>query len=162
MKSPDIFKQQEPKGLQKLPGEAFRSIFRPDYERHEGVRKINIYLLRLAFALTFLFVGADSWTYIFTHQGPWDHVKAVAFCVWASYSALSFLGIIHPLKMLPLMLFQIAYKVLWLIVVAYPLWSANQLTGSPAEEMARTFLWVALPILAVPWKYVFKKYVYVF
>ena len=82
--------------------------------------------------------------------------------MWASYSALSFLGIIHPLKMLPLMLFQIAYKVLWLIVVAYPLWSANQLTGSPAEEMARTFLWVALPILAVPWKYVFKKYVYVF
>lgn len=135
------------------------NLFKPDYERYEGVRKINIYLLRLAFALTFLFVGAESWATIITHKGPWDHIKAVAFCVWASYSALSVLGILHPLKMIPLMLFQIAYKVLWLLVVAYPLWTANQLAGSPAEQMTYTFLWVILPIVAVPWGYSFKKYV---
>lgn len=134
------------------------NLFKPDYDCYEGVPKINIYLLRLVFALTFLFVGVDSWTSIITHQGPWDHVKAVAYCVWASYSVLSVLGIIHPLKMIPLLLFQISYKVLWLLVVAYPLWSANQLSGSPAEEMTYTFLWVVLPIVAVPWKYTLKTY----
>lgn len=138
-----------------------QNIFKPDYEHYEGVRRINIYLLRLVFALTFLFIGMDSWTAIFSHTGSWDHVKAVAFCVWAAYSTLSFLGIIHPLKMLPLLLFQIFYKVIWLVVVAYPLWSANQLKGSPAEEMTYTFLWVVLPIIAVPWKYVFQNYILV-
>jgi hypothetical protein len=138
---------------------SIKTIFTPDYVHYEGVRPINIYLLRLIYFLMLVFVGSDSWISIITHQGPWDHVRAMAFCVWASYSTLSVLGLIHPLKMLPIMIFMIGYKVLWLIVVAYPLWRANALAGSPAEEMTRVFLWVPLPIIAVPWKYVFQNYV---
>jgi hypothetical protein len=62
--------------------------------------------------------------------------------------------------MLPIVLLEILYKVLWLILIAYPLWSTNQLIGSPAEEMTRSFLWVALPILAMPWKYAFETYIF--
>jgi hypothetical protein len=138
---------------------SIKTIFTPDYVHYEGVRPINIYLLRLIYFLMLVVVGSGSWISIITHQGPWDHVRAVAFCVWASYSTLSVLGLIHPLKMLPIMIFIIGYKVLWLIVVAYPLWRANALAGSPAEEMTRGFLWVPLPIIAVPWKYVFQNYV---
>ncbi len=90
-----------------------KNIFKPDFEHYEGVRRINIYLLRLVFTLTFLFFGMDSWASIINHTGSWDHVKAVAFCVWAAYSVLSFWGVIHPLKFLPLVLFQIFYKVIW-------------------------------------------------
>ena len=36
----------------------------------------------------------------------------------------------------PLVLLEIAYKVMWLILVAYPLWSTNQLAGSLAEGTA--------------------------
>jgi hypothetical protein len=135
-----------------------RNIFGPDYERYEGVYKINIYLLRLLYLLVVAFVGRDSWTAIFTHQGPWDHVKAVAFCVWAAYSTLSILGLINPLRMLPIVLFEIFYKSIWLIIVAYPLWSKNQLAGSPAEGMTQAFLWLPLPLLAVPWAYTFRTY----
>jgi hypothetical protein len=138
---------------------SIKRIFTPDYVHHDGVRPINIYLLRLIYLLMLVFVGSDSWTSIVTHQGPWDHVRAVAFCVWASYSALSLLGLIHPLRMLPIMIFMIGYKVLWLLVVAYPLWRAHALVGSPAEEMTYVFLWVPLPIIAVPWKYVFQNYI---
>ena len=91
-----------------------KTIFTPDYVHYEGVRRINIYLLRLIYFLMLVFVGSDSWRAIITHQGPWDHVRAVAFCVWASYSTLSVLGLIHPLKMLPIMIFMIFYKALWL------------------------------------------------
>jgi hypothetical protein len=35
-------------------------------------------------------------------------------------------------------------------MVAYPLWSSQQLVGSPAEEMTYAFLWVILPIIAMP------------
>ncbi len=136
-----------------------KNVFKPDFEHYEGVRRINIYLLRLLYGLMLLFLGIDAWTHILTFKGSWDPVEAAAWCVWASYSALSILGMIHPLKMLPLVLLEISYKVLWLVVVAYPLWSTNQLTGSPAEEMAYAFSWVALAIIAVPWKYAFKSYV---
>jgi hypothetical protein len=67
--------------------------------------------------------------------------------------------VFRPLKMLPLVMFEIIYKIVWLIIVAYPLWSANQLAGSPAEEMTNAFLWVVLPIVAMPWKYAVDQYV---
>jgi hypothetical protein len=137
---------------------SLRTLFGPDYERYEGVYKIHIYLLRLLFLLMIVFVGSDSWSAMFTHVGPWNHVKAVAFCVWAAYSTLSILGLINPLRMLPIVSFEIFYKSIWLVIVAYPLWSTNQLAGSPAEAMTYAFLWLPLPLLAVPWAYTFRTY----
>ena len=136
-----------------------KKVFGRDYERWEGVPKINIYLLRLLFILMLVFLGKDSWTHILTFKGTWNPMTAMAWCIWASYSVLSILGIIHPLKMLPIVMLEILYKVIWLILVAYPLWSSNQLAGSPPEGMTNVFLLVILPILAMPWRYFFKKYI---
>jgi len=135
-----------------------RTTFGPDYERYEGVYRINIYLLRLLYFLVVIYVARDSWTVILTHQGSWDYMRAVAYSVWAAYASLSILGLIHPLKMLPIVLFEIFYKSIWLIIVALPLWSKNQLVGSPAEQLTYAFLWLPLPLLAVPWPYVFRTY----
>jgi hypothetical protein len=135
-----------------------RKIFGPDYERYEGVYRVNIYLLRLLYFLMLIFVARDSWTAIVTHQGPWNHLEALAYSVWAAYSTLSILGMINPLKMLPIIMFEIFYKSIWLIVVAYPLWSTHKLAGSPAEAMTYLFLWLPLPLLAMPWAYAFRTY----
>jgi hypothetical protein len=129
-------------------------------DRYEGVRPISIYLLRLLYVLMFFVLGKETWTHIFTHQGPWDPTSAVAWCVWAAFATLAGLGIIRPLKMLPIIFVEIFYKVLWLTLVAYPLWSKGMLTGSPAEGTASAFLWVILPIVVVPWGYAFVNYVY--
>ena len=135
------------------------NIFKPDYEHYEGVRPINIYLLRILYFLMFAFVGFDSWNTIITHQGPWDHTKAVAWCVWAAYTTLSVFGLIRPLKWLPIVIFMVFYKTLWLIVVAYPLWRDGILAGSPADEMAHIFIGAPFIALIIPWKYVFINYI---
>jgi len=134
--------------------------FKPDYERYEGVRPIQVYLGRLGFGLVFALVGYKSWTSIVNHQGSWDPIQSAAVCMWAAQSLLSLIGVFHPLKMLPLVLFEIVYKLLWLAIVAWPLWSANRLAGSPAEELTYAFLGVVLPIVFVPWPYVFRKYIW--
>ena len=135
------------------------NIFKADPARWEGVPPIKIYLLRFLFLLMLVFLGKDAWTFIFTHKGPWDPAEAMNFCIWASYSVLSVLGLIHPLKMLPVVMLEILYKSIWLIIVAYPLWLSNQLAGSNAEGMTFVFALVPLPIIAMPWKYAFRKYV---
>ena len=128
--------------------------------KYDGVRPINIYLLRLLYILMFFVLGKETWTHILTHQGPWNPTDAVVWCVWTAFATLAVLGIFRPLKMLPIILLEIFYKVLWLILVAYPLWSKGTLAGSPAEATTSAFLWVILPIVAVPWGYAFVNYIY--
>jgi hypothetical protein len=135
------------------------NIFKRDYDNYEGVPKINIYLLRLLFTLMFLFLSYDSWSHIIVHTGAWDVTDAAAWCMWGSCSIISFIGIIKPLKMLPIVLFEIVYKITWLLIVAFPLWAKNQLAGSPAAYTTNVFMLVILPILAMPWGYFYKNFI---
>ncbi len=138
---------------------SLKGIFQPGAQ-YEGVRPFHIYLLRLVFILMFFVLGKTTWTHILTHRGSWDPMDAVAWCVWTAFATLAGLGIIRPLKMLPILLLEVSYKVLWLVIVAYPLWSAGTLAGSSAEGATSAFLWVVLPIVAIPWGYAFRSYVY--
>jgi len=134
------------------------TLLNPDYDRYDGVRPIIILGMRLGYLVVFLFLGSLSWRLILTHQGPWDSVVAAAVCMWAAHALLSLIGVFHPLKMLPLLLFEVFYKLLWLVIVALPLLWSGHLIGSANEEMTYAFLWVALPLVFVPWGYVFRKY----
>ena len=144
---------------QQPSGFLFKNIFKRDYEKYEGVPRINIYLLRLLYTLMFLFLTYDSWSHIFNHTGPWNTTNSAAWFMWGSYSLISCIGIRYPLKMLPIILFEITYKTAWLVIVAYPLWVKNELIGSPVEGAARLFIWVVFPIVAMPWKYLFRTYI---
>ena len=136
------------------------NIFKRDYENYEGVPRINIYLLRILFTLMFLFLSYDSWTHIIKHTGTWEVTDAAAWCMWGSYSIISFIGILRPLKMLPIILFEIIYKVTWLVVVAHPLWVKNELIGSPVEYTANIFVFVILPVFFMPWRYFIRTYIF--
>lgn len=146
------------KSLQNQPKYNILNIFKSDRENWEGVPRINIYILRLMFFLMVIFLGKDAWSHILTFNGTWNATDAMAWSIWASYSVLAILGVLNPLKMLPIVILEILYKVLWLGLVAYPLWKTDKLIGSEAEGMANAFLWVFLPIIGMPWKYFFKKY----
>jgi hypothetical protein len=160
MMSPNIpVRPMSAAGPFKQTSTTLMAVFRRD-AHHEGVRRISIYLLRLVYVLMFFVLGKDTWTQILTHQGPWQPTSAVVWSVWTAFATLAGVGIIRPLKMLPILLLEIFYKVLWLIIVAYPLWSKGTLAGSPAENITSSFLWVILPIVAVPWGYVFVNYIY--
>ena len=135
------------------------AIFEPA-EKYEGVRSIHIYLLRLLYVLMFFVLGQQTWAHIISHQGAWEPTEAIAWCVWAAFATLAGLGIVRPLKMLPIILLEIFYKVLWLFLVAYPLWLKGTLAGSPAEGTTSAFLWVLLPIVAMPWGYAVTTYLY--
>jgi hypothetical protein len=134
-----------------------KALFQRD-PRHNGVPRINVYLMRLVFFLMFFVLGKECWTTILTHKGPWDPFVALAWCVWTGFAMVAGLGIFFPARMVPILLLEIFYKLLWLGIVAYPMWKAGTLTGSPAEAIAGPLLWVPLPIVAVPWGYVVRTY----
>lgn len=125
----------------------------------ERVPRVNVYLLRLVYALMLFVLGKDVWTHILTHQGEWEPYEAMAWCVWAAFASLSLIGMIQPVRMIPMLCLEVFYKLLWLALVAYPLWRSGGLVGSSVQGMTMAFLWVLLPIIAIPWPYVVRIYI---
>ncbi|MCC3155242.1 hypothetical protein Q3A66_19185 [Hymenobacter sp. BT770] len=125
-----------------------------------GLSRFRISVLRFFYAVIVLLLGVQVWTEIVTHPVAWQPLPAVAFSFWGALSALAILGLVHPLKMLPLLLIQFSYKLIWLIIVAYPLWAANHLVLSQAQGLTKAnLIGVVLDLLVIPWGYVFKKYI---
>lgn len=133
--------------------------FRSDPQRHEGVRPIHVLGLRLFYLLMLVFVAPTAWRVLLTHQGEWAPLSAVAWAVWATYPSLALFGLFQPLRWLPLLLFTLGYKSIWLWFVAVPLWRAGTMEGSAAQPVAESFLALPLLGLVIPWGYVWRTYV---
>ena len=133
---------------------AFTRAVPPDSAKPSGVSSLRIFLLRFVYLGTFLFVGTTAWWKLFTHRGTWDHLHGVAFSFWAAYATLLLLGLRHPLKLVPLLMLQLFYKLVWLVAVAWPLYAANQLTGAPARLTMVFVAAVVVDLIVIPWPWV--------
>ena len=86
-------------------------------------------------------------------------MHGVACSLLGAVALLAALGIRNPLQMLPLLLFELSWKSIWLIAIALPLWSANQIDAATRETVFACLLgWVIFPVV-IPWPYVFAHYV---
>ncbi|MFI4954029.1 MAG: hypothetical protein ACHP7M_12900 [Burkholderiales bacterium] len=103
-------------------------------------------------------LGIETWPGIIHHAKPWTLMQGVVCCVLAAVSALAVLGLRYPLQMLPLLLFELVWKSIWLVVVALPLWSAHQMDAQTSETARACLMGVIIPIV-IPWSYVFANYV---
>ncbi len=67
------------------------------------------------------------------------------------------LGLRYPVQMLPLLLFEITWKAIYLVAFALPLWRAHQITEAAASDIqAVVMVVIFLPL--IPWSYVGKQY----
>ena len=73
-------------------------------------------------------------------------------------SVVALMGLPYPQRMLPILLFEVSWKLLWLGVVALPLWSDNQLEGATRTQ-AGAVLWVVIIVAVIPWRHVLVQYV---
>ena len=84
--------------------------------------------------------------------------EGVTLCLLAAMSFLAFLGLRYPVKLLPVLVFESAWKLLWLALVALPKATTGDLDPATTETLINCSLVVV--ILAVtPWPYVWRKYV---
>ena len=116
---------------------------------------VRLYLLRALYLMNFVFLGSGVFSTLAGHEGAWDPVKGAAFCLWGTLALLSGVGLRYPLAMLPVLLFQLIYKGLWLALIALPHW--------PAFESLRItdvmLIGFAVDLIVIPWPYVFASFV---
>jgi hypothetical protein len=84
--------------------------------------------------------------------------EGVTLCLLTAMSLLALLGLLHPVRLLPLLLFESGWKLLWLALVALPRAISGDLDAATTELLVNCSLVVV--ILAVtPWGHVWRTYV---
>ncbi len=69
------------------------------------------------------------------------------------------LGIRYPLKMLPLLFFELVWKTTWVLSFGLPLVLAHHVDPAVHETLKATVMGVILFPLVIPWGYVLANYV---
>ena len=123
-----------------------------------NVSIIRLYLLRALYLLISAGLVFTIWPQIIYHQTPWPLWHGVGCSLLGAISVLALFGILYPLKMLPLLFFEMIWKLIWLIAVALPLWASDQMDAANLETAQNCLMVVIIP-LVIPWPYVWANYV---
>ena len=113
--------------------------------------------LRLFFAGLVFVIG--KWQLMSLLGGPseWAPWRGAGHSLLLALAILSIGGMFRPLAFLPIMLFEVVWKAVWLTAVALPLWMAGeQIPG--IVSVKGSIIGTGLIIICIPWKYVWWRY----
>lgn len=119
----------------------------------------RLYVLRATYLLIVAGVGLTIWPLLLDAPEKVDHFRGVTWCLLGTVALLACLGVRYPLKMLPLLIFELVWKVTWLLAIGLPLRSTGQLVGAFSETWFANLLGIVIFPLAIPWSYVVRKYI---
>lgn len=121
------------------------------------VSPLRLNLLRAIYLLMFVGQGTIQWPLIMSHTNGVSFWHGVGSSMLGAMALVAGLGIRYPLKMLPLLFFEMAWKATWLISFALPLWLAHRMDGDTAESVKACLMGVIIPVI-MPWSYVWAKF----
>jgi hypothetical protein len=133
---------------------------RPDVGGARAAAQVSLWqlnLLRVGYLVMGGGLAVVKWPLLFNH-GPWELKEGTVECMLVAMSVLALIGLRYPLRMLPILLFEVGWKLTWLGVIAVPLWLDNKLDGATREQTGAV-LWVVIIIAVIPWRLVFTQYV---
>ena len=122
---------------------------------HE-VSLVRLYFLRAA-ALFFAVDGVFSQLPHVIHPDPTSRgiIASMLAALWVS----AFFTVRYPLRMMPIFLFELIWKTLWLIDYGLP----QSLAGTASPRLSRDLFEIGffpIPVaLIIPWGYVWRRYV---
>jgi len=120
-----------------------------------NISLFRLYILRAAYLLLVVGLGAMIVPVILNHElTSRGVIPSLLGAVWL----LAFLGLRYPLQMLPLLMFELVWKAIWMIFFGLPQWFAGQYPPTFAEDMFNIAFGAVL-LLVIPWRYVWRHYV---
>jgi hypothetical protein len=122
------------------------------------VSLFRLYTLRVAYFILAAGLGTYIWPVVLSHTSELAATRGVQFALLAGIGATALLGLRYPVQMLPLLLFELIWKTIYLLGFALPMWRAHQISASAAEDI-NACLMVVIFIPLIPWRYVYAQYI---
>ncbi|MDR7083720.1 hypothetical protein J2X01_003015 [Arthrobacter ginsengisoli] len=126
-----------------------------------GVAELPLYrlhLMRAGYALMGFGLAVFRWPEYLNHPEPWLLHEGVVACLLTAMSLLAFLGLRYPVQLLPLLLFESAWKLIWLSLVAVPGLMAGDVDEATGKVLVSCSL-VVVVLAVTPWRFVWQQYV---
>ena len=92
------------------------------------------------------------------HASSLPVMEGAVVSLMVAMSVLAFLGLRCPTGMLPVLLFEVTWKLIWLAAVGVPHLLADDM-DAPMQKLYSSILWVGIIIAVTPWDYAWKRYV---
>ena len=121
------------------------------------VSPIRLWVMRAMYLFMALGIGLMIWPLILSHSSELPRMTGVAWALLGTIGLLSLLGLRYPLRMLPLLLFELVWKAIWLAAFALPRWLDGTLDEGMRTSIFETSFG-ALLILVIPWRHVWANY----
>lgn len=122
------------------------------------VSPARLWVMRAMYLIMAVGLGLTIWPLIISHNSDLPRMTGVAFALLGTIGLLALLGLLHPLRMVPLLLFELTWKVIWLVAFALPRWLGGTLDEGMRSTVFDTSLGAIL-IFVIPWRYVFRNYI---
>ncbi len=116
----------------------------------------RLYLLRIGYAFIAFGMGAQIYPRLLgaTANAPFN--EGVVDAMLSALALLSLIGIAAPLRMLPILIYEITWKATWFAAVAFPRWRDGSLEDAITENLFAIGLVIPYIFIA-PWGYFFKS-----
>ena len=118
---------------------------------------LRLNLLRCGYLLLILGLGSQMAPPLIARGPELEVMHGVVLSMLCALGLLSILGLRYPLKMLPLLFFEMTWKLIWLVRIALPLWAAHRIDDAVAGTLIAVLMVVVFPFI-VPWRYVARTY----
>ncbi|HEX8212719.1 MAG TPA: hypothetical protein VF584_21265 [Longimicrobium sp.] len=119
---------------------------------------LRLNLLRAMYLLIAVLMGLQIWPLILASPKMPEHMRGVVWAMLGALTLLCALGVRYPVRMMPLLLFELAWKCIWVAAFGLPLWSAGRLDAGTSDTLFSCVLGLVLVPLVLPWPYIFAKY----
>jgi hypothetical protein len=123
------------------------------------VSMVRLYVLRATYLLIVVGLGTMIWPLLLDSPETAEHFRGVTWCLLSTVALLALLGLRYPLKMLPLLFFELLWKATWLITIGVQLRSDGQLEGAFRETWFANVMGLIIVSLVIPWGYVVRRYI---
>jgi hypothetical protein len=130
----------------------------PNPADDHGLSRTRLNVLRALYALIVLGLAAFVWPAFLARLPDPEHYHGIVMTMLAAFSILCAIGIRYPLQMLPLLLWELLWKSMWLLLVALPRWRAGTMDAATIQTATDCSV-VVLVLLAIPWGYVQRTFV---
>lgn len=118
------------------------------------VSLVRLYVLRAMYLVLVIGGGIVFLPQLIGHEPT---ARGVIPSMLGGLWVLACFGVRYPLQMLPILLFELVWKTIWLIDYGLPQWRAGVHTTQFTEDFKAIALGLIL-IPIIPWGYVFRHY----